>query len=504
METTITLFQYLEHSILQCLAESAKDTDLYRFVIENKHSKAPCGSREDFQWRFALISKQISSELKKLAGIQFQNQSLPLLIIDRQLIAKKSTNIIYACFETKLIQNLSRTPGKRYFISPMITRTCPLVLAMFQIDYVERRGKLEWCHQNINLEYKLSQLTQIFQDTIGDNELEVASAKYAETNLLLSDVFVIDTIDDDDDDDDIDKYRMESDYPFWIFNKTILLCTGNIQDDSSRAIIAISALATLLHKRKLIPFEEAKLVAQQKISDCTEFRSNLISNIASTTANMYSYMDLIFPTDHQAIESMTISIGRHCTIEHDSEEICIAPDRFGEHQIYEIRAEQQTHRNQNRRTTDNWRNPAIVDGVEHIRIGQNAEHFFFVYLQKLYGAIDVTPTKNWRSSSRSKVYPQYTHDIDDALGYDFELHDTKEYFVRGTKSTTKTCYFEVKGTSGAFHEEHTSFHISQNELETCRSIANNSRRKEREAYLLVIIEHCLDPEKIALGKIIDW
>ena len=180
LERMITLFQYLHQSILQCVADSAKDTDLYRLIIENKPRNAPCGSREDFQWRFALISNQISSELKNLTGVQFPNQSLPLLTINNQLIGKKSTNIMYACFETKIIQNLSRTLGKRHFISPMITRMCPLILTMFEIDYVERRGKLAWFHRNINLEYKLSQLTQIFQDTTGDYELEVASSKYVD------------------------------------------------------------------------------------------------------------------------------------------------------------------------------------------------------------------------------------------------------------------------------------------------------------------------------------
>jgi hypothetical protein len=201
---------------------------------------------------------------------------------------------------------------------------------------------------------------------------------------------------------------------------------------------------------------------------------------------------------------MIISIGRNCTIEQDPEEIFIAPERSGEDQIYRNRAEQQNHRDQHRRTPSNWMNPAIVDGEEHIRIGQSAEHFFFTYLQNLYGKIDVTPTNNWRSSARLKVYPQYTRGINDSLGYDIELHDTREHFVRGTKSTTKKCYFEVKGTSGSFHEEKTCFHISQNEQEKCQSIAFDSRKQEHEAYLLVIIEHCLDPEKIALAKVTDW
>ncbi|CAF1256432.1 unnamed protein product [Adineta ricciae] len=61
------------------------------------------------------------------------------------------------------------------------------------------------------------------------------------------------------------------------------------------------------------------------------------------------------------------------------------------------------------------------------------------------------------------------------------------------------CYFEVKGTNGAFHEDKTSFHISQNELDKCKSIA-----VEREAYFLIIIEHCLNPAMIALAKVFDW
>ncbi|CAF2689727.1 unnamed protein product [Rotaria sp. Silwood2] len=204
---------------------------------------------------------------------------------------------------------------------------------------------------------------------------------------------------------------------------------------------------------------------------------------------------------------MTISIGRYCTVEHDPEEntfATIAADRIGEDRIYRNRAQTQNHRCQNERSPSNWTDPIIVDSTKNIRIGHNAEHFFFVYLQKLYGTVDVTPTKNWRSSSRLVVYPQYRRNVDDSVGYDFELHDTQEQFVQGTRSTTKTCYFEVKGTSGSFNKAHTQFRMSHNEFETCQAIANDARRKEQEAYFIVIIENCLDSEKIALGTIINW
>ncbi|CAF1046756.1 unnamed protein product [Rotaria sp. Silwood1] len=506
IENMISLFQYFESLIIICVTEHGADTDLYQAIVTNKHQTAPCGSREDLEWRFSFSCNKLSIQLKKITGIQDQHITTFLLTIDRKLISTKSDHIIYACLETKIIQNLSRDFGKRYFVSPVITRTCPLVLAAFEIDYVERRGKVKWTHINHNLEFRLEQLTQIFQNALGDRQLEVAIAKYADTDLYLCDTCAIDSIDDENN-QEIDKYDMETNYPFWVFNKTVLLCTGNAKSDTSRAIIATSALTTLLHKRRHIPFEEAKSIARQKITECNAFRSELISTVADTSFSIYSYLDLVFPTEHHLIESITVSIGRNCTVERDPEEnifATTAADRIGEDRIYRNRVQTQNHRCKNEVSSSNWMDSTIVDSTENILIGHNAEHFFFVYLQKLYGTVDVTPTKNWRSSNRLVVYPQYRRNVDDSVGYDIELHDTQEHFVQGTGSTTKTCYFEVKGTSGSFDKIHTQFHISQNEFETCQAIANDARRREHEAYFIVIIENCLDSEKIALGTIINW
>jgi hypothetical protein len=496
METMIILFQYLEDLMLKCVKENRENNDLYRAVVEKKHSTASYGSREDLEWRFSFTCNSLSQQLRKLTGIQAQRKKIGVLTIDRQLITKKTDNIIYACLETKIIQNLSKDVGKRYFISPLIARTCPLVLATFDIDYVERRGKVEWIHKNHNLEYVLRQLTEIFCRTLNDFELEVITSKYASVTLLLSDSFIIDP-----------------NIPFWIFNKTILLCTGNEKDDASKAIIATSALATLLHKRQHIPFDEAKSTARQKISECTAFRSEYVSKVASTESTIHSYTDLLFPTDHHSIESLIISIGKHCTVERDLEEntaatttttATVAADRIAEDRIYRDRVQTQNHTSPKENIPNRWKDSSIVDGIEKIRIGQNAEHFFFAYLQRCYSSIDVTPTKNWRSSSRLVIYPEYRRNVDDSAGFDFELHDTSEVFVRGSGSTTKYCYFEVKGTSGSFNTEHTRFHISQNELDVCQAIVNDGKRREREAYFIVIIENCLDAGKICFGPVINW
>ncbi|CAF1231547.1 unnamed protein product [Rotaria sp. Silwood1] len=505
-EIMMTLYQYLEDLIWKYVKNNVPNSDLYNTIIINKHATAPYGSREDLEWRFSFTCNSLSQQLEKLIGIESQRKRIGLIMIDRKIVIKKIDTIIYACLETMLIQNLSKDIGKRHFILPLITRTCPLVLAAFGIDYIERRGKIQWIHQNHNLEYLLKQLTEIFCHTLNDPKLEVVTAKYASVSILLSDSFVIDSINEEYT-NEIHRCMIATDYPFWIFNKTILLCTGNERGDASKAIIATSALTTLLHKRNHKSFEEAKSIAQKQISTCTAFRSDYLSSVASTESNIYSFTDILFPTNHHSIESMIISIGKYCTIEEDPEKITIdsiAVDRIADDIIYRSRIKIQNNIPRNMNLTNIWKDPSIVDGIEQIRIGQNAEHFFFVYLQNHYGSVDVTPIKNWRSSSRLIIYPQYRDNINDSAGFDFELQDTHQVFIRTSKSTTKYCYFEVKGTSGSFNEEHTRFNISQNELDVCRSIVNDRRRQEREAYFIIIIENCLDAEKISLAAAINW
>ncbi|CAF4175149.1 unnamed protein product [Rotaria sp. Silwood2] len=505
-ELMITLYQYLEDLIWKCVKNKGTNSDLYNAIIISKHPTAPYGSREDLEWRFSFTCNSLSKQLKKLTRIQSQQKQIGLITIDRKIITKKIDTIMYACLETMIIQNLSKDTGKRYFILPAIARTCPLVLAAFGIDYVERRSKIQWIHQNHNLEYSLKQLTDIFCNTLNDPKLEVITAKYASVSILLSDSFVIDSINEECT-NETHRYMIATDYPFWIFNKTILLCTGNERGDASKAIIATSALTTLLHKRNHKSFEEAKSIAQKQISTCSAFRSEYLSSVASTESSIYSFADILFPTDHHSIESMIISIGKYCTIEEDPEKITIesvAVDRIADDTIYRSLVKTQSNIPRNVNLANIWRDPSIVDGIEQIRIGQNAEHFFFVYLQNHYGSVDVTPTKNWRSSSRLVTYPQCRDNINDSAGFDFELQDTRQVFIHISGPTTKYCYFEVKGTSGSFNEEHTRFNISQNELDTCRSIVNDRRKQERETYFIIIIENCLDAEKISLAAAINW
>ncbi|CAM4985722.1 unnamed protein product [Rotaria socialis] len=507
--STITFVLHLISQVMTkitSLLGNATNTDLYKTVVINKHSKAFCGSREDLAWRFSLTCDSLSQELQKLTSIQSQRKKIRFVTFNRQIISKEIDTTIYACLEIKIIQNLSRDSLQCYFMLPSIARTCPLVLATFGIDYIERKGKIEWLHGHNNPETYLNELTQIFRATLDDKDLEVVSAVYATVGLFLPDSFVIDSTTENRIKES-KRYWFDSNYPFWVFNNIILLCNEQQDKDASREIRAISALTTILHKRKHIPFEEAKSIAQKNISKCKAFRSENMASVTCTGATIYSFTDMLFPTDHNYVESIIISIGKNTTIEKDIEKTTrsvIAADRIAEDQIYRYRVKTQDHSQRSRKTINDWKDPSIVDGIEQMRIGQNAEHFFFVYLQNLYGSADVTPTKNWRSSSRLTTYPKYRQTVDDSTGFDFELHDTRQLFVRGSGSTTKLCYFEVKGTSGSFNETHSRFYISQNELYMCQSIVDDSQRREHEAYFIVVIENCLDAEKIAFGTVFNW
>lgn len=505
-EKIIALYQHLENLILKCVIENETNKSLYKAIVQKRHPTAPCGSREDWEWRFGMTCTEVSAELRTLIGLDREYKQLPLLTSDREVVINSNGTVIYACMEQKIIENLAKDSGKRVFISSLITNTCPLVLAAFDIDYVERRSIVCWIHKNNNIEKVLEQVTKIFRDTLEDPEIEVVTARYTHVTLWLSDLSVLNP-NDGDPQSNVDSYTVDSGYQFWIFKKIVLLPIDMIREYSKASMVATSALATLLHKRKLMPIDTAKSIAQQKIHEHVSFSAEISASIASTGSQYYSYIDIVLSIEDLVIGTSPILLEDSCDSKSDSflnQRPMVRMDRRLEDHLYRNRVKQQDHRTLKLENTEKSTECNIVDTKEQIRIGENAEHFFFCYLQKEYGVNYITPTENWRSSNRHKLFPDYLRHIDDAAGYDFILHDKKERFIKGYGASTKKCYFEVKGTGGSFDVQKTRFHISQNERNMCESIASNDQRKETEAYLVVIVEHCLDSEKIGLAALINW
>ena len=500
-ESLICIFKFLEHCILDKIKTLPPESRLYQTLIEDRDSAAVVGGEKDLLWRLNLYDARIWNELQGVCDIQ--GLSIPLIKMNRQLVDQNDSNKVYACFELQIIRHLENVQNSCCFVSMELVQLCPLVLAALDFDYLEREAYIQWTHQNNNLENQLTRLTEIFREVLDDQQVEVVSSFYASISIILLNRIRITHGDRQND-------RMTyNDYPFLIFNKVVLLCGLNYSlPQSNLAAIPLLALATLLHKRKNMPFEEAKLRARQEISRCDTFLSKIPAQVASAPSTNYPLREVLFPKHDQLVESITVSLGNISRVENDVTDLYqsdtgINPSLLEQDAHYRERAPNQNHRSLAPRSEQGTITVNVVDPAEAQRIGRNAEHFFFRYLQSLYGN-DVAPTMNWRSSARSFVFPNFTRNIDDSIGYDFILHDIKEKFARGNGLTTKRCYFEVKGTAGAYEGETTIFHVSANEFKLCQNINSNGTRKQEEAYFICLIQYCLDPQRISLANFIDW
>ncbi|CAF1463548.1 unnamed protein product [Didymodactylos carnosus] len=268
-ENVSILLQYLETLLLSTILKYHPELCQ---IVNQRNMNAPYGSKDEWNWRFQLMASHTElkallptqSEINRIKYHTYEMTSLdekcfiPLLTVDQQLVASP-INIVYSCSELNLIQNFVKDNSIRRFISPIITKNCPLLMASLNVDYVERRGLIAWSHAVNNLEYTLQQLTKIFQETLKDNTLQVIGASYTSICHCLSDSTVL-TVDNVDYVSTVDRYYLEIDYPFWIFNNTIVLCSRFIQDIQGKATVAVSALTTLLHKRNHLLLDEAKVI----------------------------------------------------------------------------------------------------------------------------------------------------------------------------------------------------------------------------------------------------
>lgn len=497
----INLFQYLEYVILETTKRMQRDSIWYQVVIEEKNPKACIGSRDDLEWRFKLseipnsINLEIMNEIKKA--------SIPILTIRNELIEIANRNIIYSCFETGIIQYSLRLCPRIHFVSPTIVRACPLVLAVCGIDYIERVGKIQWLHKENDQEEIHDELTKIFQRVMEDDKIQVVSVPYGFMRPILPPELVSNNISEE---HSRGQKRITS--SLWIIKSFVLLCIGHEKNDSLKTRLAISALATLLHHRKYVSYKDAERTARDEILACSSFQPNGIWHLACGGDVEYRYTEVIFPADRLSNDAINRRHADSSVMVSNSDEesnvVLIAADRLEIDINYCSRVKTSDHKSTSKIGRNVPSNYYVFDSEELSRIGLNAEHFFFRYLQNQYKSCSVFSIENWTSSARLKVYPTYQHGINDAAGYDFSLKDTKEFFAKGKGVTTKTCYFEVKGTGGPFDSKATYFNLSQNEYDFCSNIFNNEDRRTSEAYFVVIIEYCLDNDRIDIGKLIYW
>lgn len=499
-ELMINLFEYLEFVLLETTKKVVSDSLWYQLVINSRNDKACTGSREDLEWRFKLLEAANSDNLEIINEIK--EAKIPILTIRNELIERVNGSIIYSCFEERIIQHSIPLCRSIHFVAPIILCSCPLVLAMCGVDYIERVGEIIWLHKDNDQERIHNELTKIFQRVMGDRNIEVVSVPYG----FMRPILPLELVSNNQlKEQSRSQIRIQN--SFWIIKNTVLLCIGHAKQDQLTMDLAVSALAILLHHRKYIPYQDAKTTARYEVSICRSFQHNGIWPLASSSEAVHRYVEVIFPIDRPSYERVGIPhINSRVMLSNSDPEQngLIAADMLEIDESYRSRVVHINHKSIQKIPRDMPYDYYVIDQQKNFLIGHNAEHFFFSYLKQQYRPFRIIPIESWVSSARLKVYPTYKHDINDAAGYDFILEDTKELFAKGEGGTTKTCYFEIKGTSGVYNPNTTRFNISRNEYNFCSKIYNNDDRRRSEAYFVVIIEHCLDKDKIDIGKIICW
>lgn len=132
-------------------------------------------------------------------------------------------------------------------------------------------------------------------------------------------------------------------------------------------------------------------------------------------------------------------------------------------------------------------------------LGAIGEHFVYEQLRAVLGDLDLT---NWQSRSR-EVFGYGPGD--DALGYDFEYHDTKGLLTGN--SGVPRCFVEVKSNAD---EMGGTFEISTNEWETAirchkeRDAQYVIVRVERTASIPRIVDILIDPIQLHLDGVLDY
>ncbi|CAF1336042.1 unnamed protein product [Didymodactylos carnosus] len=391
-ENVSILLQYLETLLLSTILKYHPELCQ---IVNQRNMNAPYGSKDDWNWRFQLMASHTElkallptqSEINRIKYYTYEMTSLdekcfiPSLTVDQQLVASP-INIVYSCSELNLIQNFVKDNSIRRFISPIITKYCPLLMASLNVDYVERRGLIAWSHAVNNLEYTLQQLTKIFQETLKDNTLQVIGASYTSICHCLSDSTVL-TVDNVDYVSTVDRYYLEIDYPFWIFNNTIVLCSRFIQDIQGKATVAVSALTTLLHKRNHLLLDEAK----NPISLGKHFGTDTTDNGSLFDETEQRKINCHPKTNHVKIDF----VAEDQVYQARAQDLVIKLEqkqKQSEHQLKTLSNGLLFNTNQ-----EHLAMPMIFDSTEQEHIGHCAEHFFYRYLEQLYGA-DITPTNN--------------------------------------------------------------------------------------------------------------
>lgn len=529
--------------IIACLCKMANDSSLFNHA--NKLSFLKAESLESFREMYALLEKyiqehypinpkyfgrqssrdldlseriqigkhvsevELNCQCEFLRGLNLANRNFPLITCDAHLICTSSlqdNEPIYVCFQVELLYQLKNKFTNNVYFDFNIARSCPFTMGYLRVNYLNDMISICWSHFNNNFETQNNKVNELFRSVLNKNDIYVFKVKYISTKAEYT---------EDSTEISLDMYN---NMKFVVFQNRFVFVRNLLNWDLLNGDV-IANLALFKHVLKFLlkyfyperSDEQIEKEAREAMPNIAQFIKksfwehlpvdfNLWPNEASTKFKLSEMLFELVDSDENDLKTEY-----NFEYELNNEGISYTnPKYIADEEFYTTRLRNSTRVPKNIEQLDfkelgnvigSSRNQVNIEQLKK-KVGVKAEHFVCCYLKSQYGE-SFNELINWESTARNLVYPS-TPPGDDTLGYDFKIKDFKHLFtsdsVRSDKNV-KTCYIEVKGCT---NEWDGTFHISKNELDKRHRV-----NRENETYIVAIVEHALDRDKIKLNRFID-
>ena len=512
--------------IIECLRRMALDISLYN--NQNRQSILTNQGSEFFREVFAELEKAVKRELRVSdeqtalsSDLGTRQKALELVLANPQIFPARFPVITHdnhvktefesegralICFESDVIQILKeKLPAGHFFVNAQIARQFPYLSGALipRPSFLNSIFKIHLEHLSSNLEYTNEFLNAEFQKATKLAQIQVLKANYMPISVSTDEIYE----------------NVYNNIKFAIFdNRLVLIPSRNVSDEALVMLLTL-ALRQLLKVNNPERKSDEDLLEEARQVIRAIGQHSLLSNWfvwsgASSGADEFDYDKVTFHDEESDLSALAdfyfVKNSRPLSDSMDEKRNLLRHKRVNNFYVNNelsfmtrVQAIENEPLKVNSALSTSERNETsnLFTITEKFRVnkkrqeqcGIEAEHFFCLYLKAKYGE-SFNELENWVSSARNLVYPS-VFPYDDRLGYDFRLYDFLNLFTRPGIHTAN-CFIEVKGCD---YEWDGKFHISHNEKDTKDKVL-----KEKEAYLIVIIEWVSDPNKIAIARIITW
>ena len=516
------VFQLYENLLIKKVEKNKIKSKEFKELLSDSNQISPWALRK------SILSD--IHELKKLDNTIEIN--LPFITHTKTILSPffKNQKNLFACLNSDIINDLLDGSEDFVFFEPSFANEFPRVLAFLNIEYIELNSKISFLSIQKDPLREFTVLSQAFTSILNLKPMvKIVKSNFAGLTLKLNET---------------SQYYEKQNSSFKLTFKTPFICGPGLiyLCDPNRNMfnksLALRATTNYLKEFTKEKFDEmmlmeiieqSKEVAEKywREGQGGAFLSFSTYQITFMNSNLHiddNFMDVYLESKlnkiekiHQPLNSfykqkvcnqtldirLLVSkpfIPSNKPVEKSNFPVVIQEEKKeltkGETEIIREKTAETavlSTKNKNQIIPPNY--PFIVDNLENARIGRNAEHYFFMYLNQMYGNY-ISP-KNWVSSNRLDLFRlEYDNFINDSAGYDFELNDILQLFVPMNDNKPAKLLFEVKGCRSEWNGV---FFMSKNEIKK----ADETLSDPFVFYYIVIVENA-DNGSISIINCLDW